>query len=105
MDAELLVQFAAVASVGALGLGIAVLEPGVQPAADLFDGEFSDTAGVEVLADAVTEEEAQVGEAIMSVDAASSCMLSGVDDRSASGDQRVHCPQQSVSLKAVTVSD
>lgn len=76
MDAELLVQFAAGASMGALGL-----------------------------ADAVTEEEAQVGEAIMSVDAASSCMLSGVDDRSASGDQRVHCPQQSVSLKAVTVSD
>ena len=67
MDAELFVQFPTVASAGALGLGIAVLEPGVQPAADLFDGEFSDTAGVEVLADAVTEEEAQVGEAIMLV--------------------------------------
>lgn len=70
MDAELLVQFAARASVGALGLGIAVLEPGVQPAADLFDGEFSETAGVQ--ADAAAEEEAQVGEAIMSVDATSS---------------------------------
>ncbi len=76
MDAELFVQFPTVASAGALGMGIAVLEPGVQPAADLFDGEFSETAGVQ--ADAASEEEAQVGEAIMSVDAASSgcCLVS-----------------------------
>ena len=93
MDAELLVQFSAGFGVGALGLGVAVLvvvllvkfllallvaewrrqvvvlEPGVQAAADLLDGQLLSVAGIEVLADAAADKEAQAGDIIMSVDA------------------------------------
>jgi hypothetical protein len=93
VDAELFVEFASGLGVRASGLGVAVLvvallvefllelfvaewwwqvvvlEPGVEAAADLFDSQLLSVAGVEVLADAAAEEEAQAGHKIMSVDA------------------------------------
>jgi hypothetical protein len=93
VDAELVVQLDPGTGVRASGLGVAVLvivllvefllelfvaewrwqvvvlEPGVEAAADLLDGQLLSVAGVEVLADAAAEEEAQAGHKIMSVDA------------------------------------
>ena len=103
MNAELLVQLDAGFGVGLLGLGVAVLvvvllvevlwelfvaewwgqvvvwEPGVEAASDLLDGQLLSATGVEVLADAAAEEEAQAGHKVMSVDAVPAADLEVVE--------------------------
>ena len=103
VDGELFVEFAAGMGVRASGLSVAalvvallvevllelfvaewrrqvvVLEPGVEAAADLLDGQLLSATGVEVLADAAAEEEAQAGDGIMSVNAVPAADLEVVE--------------------------